>query len=134
MGPAQFRTQSVANWEILVEDPHMPQIRDVEPSPELYGERRSHGLQQLTPIFRPRRSTLLKLYNLSTDFPAGLHLNGIDGSQSLLPGRLNQVAKVSEQERGALVSNHRVGQIFLVQAFVLIVPLLSAKSVCTQDA
>jgi hypothetical protein len=96
----------------------MPQVRDVKPSPELCGERRSQGLQQLTPIFCPRRSTLFKLYDVSPDLPAGLHLNGIDGSQSLLTGTLNQIAKISEQERGALVSNYRVGRIFLIHAFV----------------
>jgi hypothetical protein len=54
---------------------------------------------------------------VSPDLPAGLQLNGIDGSQSPLAGTLNQIAKVFEQQRGALVSNHRVGRIFLVHAF-----------------
>jgi hypothetical protein len=95
----------------------MPQVRDVEPSPELCGERRSQSLQQLTPIFCPRRSTLFNLHDVSTDLPAGSHLNRIDGSQSSLTGALNQIAKVFEQQRRALVSNHRVGRIFLVHAF-----------------
>jgi hypothetical protein len=82
VGPAQFRTQRVAKWESLVEDPHMPEVRDVEPSPELRGERHSQGLQQLSPIFRPRRSTLFKLHDVSTDLPAGLHLNRIDSLQA----------------------------------------------------
>jgi hypothetical protein len=86
--------------------------------------RRSQGLQQLTPIFRPRRSTLLKLNDVATDLPAGLHLDGIDGSQSPLTGTLNQIAKVFEQQRGALVSNHRVGGFFLFMP-LLIVPLHS---------
>ncbi len=97
MGPAQFMTQCVTNWKSLIKEAHVPEVRDVKASPELSGERPSQGLQQLTPIFRPRQSTLLKLDDVATDLPAGLHLNGIDGSQSPLPGTLNQIAKVFEQ-------------------------------------
>ena len=96
MGPAQFMTQCVTNRKSLIKEAHVPEVRDVEPSPKLRGERRSQGLQQLIPIFRPRRSTLLKLDDVATDLPAGLHLGGIDGSHSPLTGTLNQIAKVSE--------------------------------------
>ena len=78
MDPAQFRTQRVANWKCLVEDPNMPQVRDVETPPKLCGERRSQALQEPSPILRPCETALFELDDMSANLPAGVHLNSID--------------------------------------------------------
>jgi len=89
VGPAQFRTQCVANRKGLVEDSHVSEVGCVETSAELPAEGFGQDWQQPSSIFGTSQAALLELDDVPTDLPEGLDLNRIDGSESLPASALN---------------------------------------------
>ncbi|MNC51529.1 hypothetical protein D3C75_1008240 [compost metagenome] len=97
MGPAQFVTQCVTNWERLVEQAHIPKVGGVEALAEFRCKYLGQGRKQLFSIPRPPGSFLLEFDNMPTDLPAALHLNGINRAQHLLSCLADQLTKIAKQ-------------------------------------
>ena len=97
MGPAQFRTQCVANWKGQKEPTHMTQIGHIEAPAKLRRQHTRQRWQQLLAIRRTRLATLLELDNMSADLPACFDLNDVHAANGLLAGLTNQLSQAAEQ-------------------------------------
>ncbi len=112
VGPAQFRTQCVANWEGQVEDAHMSQIRNIEPSAKLAAERLRKDWKQTTSILRAGGAALFEFNDMTANLPASLHLNSVYGPKRLLPGTLDQLSKAVKQVLCTCVTSARFEYVF----------------------
>jgi hypothetical protein len=75
----------------------MSQIRNIEPSTKFLAERFRQNWQQMSSIPSSGEAPLFKLDDVPANLPAGLHLNGVDGPQSLLTSTLDQFPKTMEE-------------------------------------
>ncbi len=108
MGPTQFRTQCVANWERHVERSHVSQIRNIESSAKFPAERFPQDWQQPSSVHSSRGAALFKLNDMPANLPAGLDLDSVDGPQSLLTGDLESVSECYGGDRQYLGLHHPV--------------------------
>lgn len=90
MRPAQFGTQCVHIWEGQIELPHIPQIAEIKPFPELGGHLFGNILEHLLAISGPVIFTAGFKDRLA-DLPVGSHHGGVDRRIDL-PLRLDQIA------------------------------------------
>ncbi|MOA15545.1 hypothetical protein D3C78_1357060 [compost metagenome] len=95
--PAQFVTQCVTNREGLVEQAHIAQVGGVEALAELGAQFPGQGRQQLLAIGCTSLAALLELDDMPADLPAGLHLDGIHGTQRAFASLANQLTEAVQQ-------------------------------------
>jgi len=87
----------------LIEQAHVPQVRDIEASSELGKRDLRPELIAIGTVVGPRGPALFEFDDMPPDLPARLYLDRIDNPHHALTSLLDEATKVAEQEGGTLV-------------------------------
>ncbi len=100
MGPAQFGTHCVSNWEGVVEPPHIAQVGDVEPLPEPVGQPFGKLFELSLSIGRAPFTALFVFQYQPPYVPVGLHHGRVDTALDLVAGLLDELTDFFKQVVG----------------------------------
>jgi hypothetical protein len=103
VSPTQFMTQCVTNWKSLIKEPHVTEVGGIEAFSELGDQGGGQGLHEAAPVLGPARAALLEHDDVTPDLPAGLDLDGVDGTDRPVPRALDQTAEIVNQFGGSIL-------------------------------
>jgi hypothetical protein len=86
VGPTQFKTQCVTNWEMLKEQAHIAQVADIKPRAKFLAQALGQFRQYLLAVGRALLPALLVFHYHTANLPIGLHHGGVDGLPHLGAG------------------------------------------------